>query len=51
MAKWVFTERRKLSLRKAQRRHVEIVDAGKRALGYRSSTKRVRVARNARSGN
>ena len=49
--KWVFSPKRREALRSAQIRHVELVEAGKKALGYRSSTKRVRVARNARSGN
>ena len=48
---WRFTEKRKQSLKKAQKRHVELVDAGKRAMGYQSSTKRVRVARKVRSSN
>ena len=43
--KWVFSPKRRASLRSAQLRHVELVEAGKKALGYRSSTKRVRVGR------
>lgn len=30
--RWVFTQKRKQSLAKAQKRHVQLVEAGKRAL-------------------
>jgi len=48
---WIYTKKRQISMAKAQKRHVEIVIAGKRALGYRSSTKRVRVGRKLRDRN
>ena len=47
--KWIFTERRKQALKKAQRVHVELVEAGKKTQGYHSTAKRVRVARNVRN--
>ena len=47
--KWVFTVKRKESLKKAQKRHVELVEAGQRVLGTGSKAKRVRVGREVRS--